>query len=316
MSEETTQKNQPTLSFRELQGRIEDLREKRDELNTKTKDYINKLQEIEVKINESLKTAKDVYKKKRDYWNDKVKSLKEKKIKYKNILDNFIEEKKKAQKSKRTNGNKGKVRFIDLKQINRKIENLERIIETEKLNITEENAIIDQIRELAETKREFMEEQQDDDFIKLNRKIEIVKINLNKIYEQLNKWSNKSQDNHAKMLELYDKVSEFKEKKKRMEEDLIKNKQAADDYHGQFLKLMNQRKKIPKGKRPYNPSNRTNRSSRKPRKMTFNNNTNNKNQLLEKMKQEKLASALEKHKAGKKLNLYEARLIIERNGIK
>ena len=311
MSKETTQKKQPTLSFRELQEQIEELREKRDELNKKTKNYINELQDIEVQITESLKTAKDVYKKKRDYWNDKVKKLKDKKIEYKNILDNFIEEKKKAQKLKNANGNK--VRFVDLKQINRKIENLERIIETEKLNITEENAIIDQIRELAETKQKFMEERQDDEFIKLNRKIELVKVNLNKIYEQLNKWSNKSQDNHAKMLELYDKVSELKDKKKRMEEDLIKNKQAADDYHEQFLELMNQRKKIPKGKRPYNQSNKRQRSSRKPKKMTFTNKRTSENEMLEKMKQEKLATALEKQKAGKKLNLYEARLIFEKS---
>ena len=311
MSKETTQKKQPTLSFRELQEQIEELREKRDELNKKTKNYINELQEIDFRINESLKTAKDVYKKKRDYWNDKVKKLKDKKIEYKNILDNFIEEKKKAQKLKNANGNK--VRFVDLKQINRKIENLERIIETEKLNITEENAIIDQIRELAETKQKFMEERQDDEFIKLNRKIELVKVNLNKIYEQLNKWSNKSQDNHAKMLELYDKVSELKDKKKRMEEDLIKNKQAADDYHEQFLELMNQRKKIPRSKRPYNQSNKGQRSSRKPKKMTFTNKKANENELLEKMKQEKFATALEKQKAGKKLNLYEARLIFEKS---
>jgi len=313
MSKKTTQKKQPTLSFKELQDQIEDLREKRDELNKKTKHYIKELQEIDVKINESLKTAKDVYKKKRDYWNEKVKKLKEKKIEYKNILDNFIEEKKKAQKLKNNNNNKGQARFVDIKQINRKIENLERIIETEKLNITEENAIIDQIRELAETKQKYMEEKQDDEFIKLNRKIELVRVNLNKIYEQLNKWSNKSQDNHAKMLELYDKVSELKEKKKRMEEDLIKNKQAADEYHGQFLELMNQRKKIPRGKRPYHQPNKANRSSRKPRKMMFNNRKANENELLEKMKKEKLASALEKQKAGKKLNLYEARLIFEQS---
>jgi uncharacterized coiled-coil DUF342 family protein len=313
MSEETTQKDQPSPSFKELQDQIEDLREKRDELNKKTKSYITNLQEIESQITEALQTAKDVYKKKRDFWNDKVKKLKDKKIEYKIILDNFVEEKKQAQKSKNAKGNKNQARYVDLKQVNRKIENLERIIETEKLNITEENAIIDQIRELAETKQEFMETQQDEDFIKLNRKIEIVKVSLNKIYEQLNKWSNKSQDNHAKMLELYDKVNELKENKKRMEEDLIKNKQAADDYHGQFLELMNQRKKLPKSKRPYNSSNRGNRPSKRPKKMTFNNRRANENKMLAKMKQEKLASALEKQKAGKKLNLYEARLIFEKS---
>ena len=311
MSKETSQTKQSTLSFKEIQEQIEDFREKRDDLNKKTKNYINDLQQIESQIDESLKTAKDVYKKKRDYWNEKVKKLKEKKIEYKNILETFIEEKKAIQKSRATDGNKA--RFVDIKQINRKIENLERIIETEKLNITEENAIIDQIRELAETKQEFMEEQQDEELIKLNRKIELVKVNLNKIYEQLNKWSNKSQDNHAKMLELYDKVSELKEKKKKMEEDLIKNKQAADNYHEQFLELMNQRKKIPRSKRPYHQSNKTQRTSRKPKKITFNNKRTNESQLLEKMKQEKLQTALEKQKAGKKLNLYEARLIFEKS---
>ena len=34
-------------------------------------------------------------------------------------------------------------------------------------------------------------------------------------------------------------------------------------------------------------------------------------ELLEKMKKDKRATALEKQKAGKKLNLYEARLILE-----
>ena len=36
-----------------------------------------------------------------------------------------------------------------------------------------------------------------------------------------------------------------------------------------------------------------------------------KNEELEKLKQNKLAIALEKQKSGKKLNLYEARLILE-----
>ena len=82
-------------SFKELQLQIEDFRQKRDDLNKKTKEYINELQEIDVKIEKNLTLAKDDYKKKRDYWNGKVKNLKDKKIEYKNILDKFTEEKKK-----------------------------------------------------------------------------------------------------------------------------------------------------------------------------------------------------------------------------
>ncbi len=289
-------------SFRDLQLQIEDLRQRRDELNKKTKEYINRLQENEIEITNSLKIAKQKYKKKRDYWNNKVKQLKEKKIEYKTLFDNFIEEKKSLQKSqKNTKDNK---QFLSIKQVERKIDNLERIIETEKLDIAEENAIIDKIRELAAMKHEFLSEEKNNDLFKIERKIEIVKINLNKIYEQLNKWSDKSQENHTKMLEEFQNVDNLKEDKKKLEEELIENKKTADRYHEQYLKVMNQRKKNYKGKKPYGPRKKPTRNF---------NQFIKKNEMMEKLRQDKLATALEKQKAGKKLNLFEARLILERS---
>lgn len=296
--------NNSQVSFKDLQGNIDNFKRKRDELNKKTKEYINNLQEIENQIYTLLKTARDVYKRKRDSWNKKVKALKNKKIEYKNLLENLIEEKRKIYKNKKDNGSPK--RFISIKQIDRKIENLERIIDTESLNIHEENEIVDKIKELAETKQEQLVVQQNNGIYLLERKIEIVKINLNKIYEQLIKWSNKSQDYHAKMHELYQKANKLKDHKIKMEEDLIENKKAADRYHIQFLELMNHRKKISRGKR--NKS--RNRKRRPPRQRAY---TNKNQELFKKMLQDKLAIAIEKQKAGKKLNLYEARLILEQS---
>ena len=287
-------------SFKELQHQIEEFRQKRDDLNKKTKDYINKLQTIDTEINENLNIAKQDYKKKRDYWNNKVKKLKDKKNEYKEILDKFLEEKKKIiQKSKKGRDTKN---YISVRQIEKKIDNLEKRIEIENLDILEENAMIDQIRDLAKIKLDFLAEQQNSDSFKIERKIQIVKINLNKIYEQLNKWSTKSQDYHAKMLEIYQTVNKLREEKKALEENLIENKKAADAYHEKFLRVMNKRKKESKGRQ-------SNYSSKKPRpsKRPF----TQRNYELEKLKQEKLAVALEKQKAGRKLNLYEARLILE-----
>jgi uncharacterized coiled-coil DUF342 family protein len=287
-------------SFKELQLQIEEFKQKRDDLNKKTKEYINKLQEIDGKIEKNLILAKDDYKKKRDYWNSKVKNLKDKKIEYKNILDKFIEEKKIILKeSKKGKGNK---KYVSIKQIDKKIDNLERRIEIENLDILEENAMVDQIRDLAQIKQTFLAEQQDSDFFKIERKIQIVKINLNKIYEQLNKWSNKSQDYHAKMHEIYQTVNELREKKKRLEEELIENKKAADAYHEKFLRVMSKIKKESKGKRP----GYTHKKTREPRRQRT-----IRNEELEKLKQDKLAVALEKQKSGRKLDLYEARLILE-----
>jgi len=287
-------------SFKELQHQIEEFRQKRDDLNKKTKDYINKLQTIDTEINNNLNVAKQDYKKKRDYWNNKVKKLKDKKNEYKEILDKFLEEKKKIiQKSKKGRDTK---KYVSVRQIEKKIDNLEKRIEIENLDILEENAMVDQIRDLAQVKLDFLAEQQNSDSFKIDRKIQIVKINLNKIYEQLNKWSTKSQNYHAKMLEIYQTVNELREEKKALEENLIENKKAADAYHEKFLRVMNKRKKESKGRQ-------SNYSSKKPRpsKRPF----TKRNYELEKLKQEKLAAALEKQKAGRKLNLYEARLILE-----
>ncbi len=300
-------KDYSQISFRDLQTIIDDFRNKRDELNKKTKEFITGLQEIDSEIFKSLKTARDSHKKKRDFWNKKVKELKKKKIEYKNLHDNLIEETKKLQRS-RSNSSIGPKRFISIKQIDRKIDNFERIIETENLEISEENEIVDKISSLAEQKGEQLKAQQDDGYYKLERKIEIVKINLNKIYENLNKWSNKSQDNHTKMLELYQKANDLKDKKKRMEENLIENKKSADNYHEQYIEAMNHKKKRFKNKKPYHP--RAKQGSRKTSR-PYRKDQSKDRRLMEKMKQDKLAVALEKQKAGKKLNLFEARLILE-----
>jgi len=169
--------------------------------------------------------------------------------------------------------------------------------------MTEENEIIDQIREYAAMKNEALSQDRNNELFKIERKIEIVKINLNKIYEQLNKWSDKSQENHSKMLEMFQKADDLKDKKKRLEEELIENKKTADRYHEQYITLMNQRKKTYKGKGRYKTNNKS-----------FKNNfqRTKKQDMLQKIKENKLALALEKQKSGQKLNLFEARLILER----
>jgi uncharacterized coiled-coil DUF342 family protein len=104
------------------------------------------------------------------------------------------------------------------------------------------------------------------------------------------------------MHEIYQNVNELREKKKYLEEELIENKKAADMYHEKFLRVMSKIKKESRGKRPaYTP-----KKSKSPKKQRT-----VKNEELEKLKQDKLAAALEKQKSGRKLNLYEARLILE-----
>jgi len=295
MSNDNTD-NKSTTSFQDLQSQLDKAKNNRDELNQKTKDYINTLQEIESNINELVNVTKEKYRKRRDSWNQKVAKLKDKKIEYKDLLTRLITERNELQKDK----NKHRGKFSSIKKIDSKIENLERIIETENLEISEENMYIDQIQDMMERKNELIGQEDSDDYFKIEKQIKIVKINLNKIYEQLNKWSNKSQDYHIKMLEIYDEVKEYKDKKKKIEEDLIENKKNADKYHEEYLKLVKEGKKFHHSK--FNKPRRPNYKSHK-----------SDNKKLEKIKRDKLATALEKQKAGKKLNIYEARLIFDKS---
>jgi uncharacterized coiled-coil DUF342 family protein len=297
MSKDKTKKSYS--HYKNLQHDIDKAREKRDELNQKTKKYIKNLQGVEEKIKSILDVAKK-YKKTRNRCNKRVAKIKEKKIEYKNLLHELIDKSNTLRRQR----DKKKGKFISTKNIDKKIENLERIIETENLELSEENQIVDEIRKLAEKKQEVVAEDNYDEIMKHEKKIEIIKINLDKIYEKISKWSNRSQKYHNKMLETYDQVNKLKDKKRQIEERLIANKKEADKYHEKFLELMKLRKKNWSRGSGRGRGRSYQKSSYKKRKA--------KNKKLDKIKEIKLKEALEKQKAGKKLNLYEARLILEK----
>ncbi len=284
-------------SFSNLQSDIEKAREKRDKLNQKTKKYIKSLQEVEERIKTLLDLAKK-YKKNRNRCNERVGKIKEKKIEYKDLFYELIN--KSNQLKKQRDKNKGK--YVSSKKLDNKIENLERRIETENLDLAEENQLIDQIRELAKRKQEVLAEDEYNEIMKHEKKIEIIKINLDKIYEKITKWSNKSQKYHNRMHEIYDQVNKLKDKKREIEEKLIANKKSADNYHEKFLELMKLRKTMSRGRDRGSSYNKTAFKKQK-----------EKDKKIEKIMENKLKTALEKQKAGKKLNIYEARLILEKS---
>jgi len=168
-SEENFVKISDQLKTLQVQQKV--LKDKRDELNSLTKAYIEELKQIEAKIASKLSIAKDVYKKKRDHWNVKVKHLKDRKIELK-----------------------------------------------------------EGIKVIGDNRGALSKE-------------------LNKIYKQLIKWSDKSQEYHKKMQKEYEELNEIRKKKKDLENKLIKNKKDADSYHEEYLSLLSLKKKLRKSKR-------------------------------------------------------------------
>ncbi|MFX1258185.1 MAG: hypothetical protein ACFFAN_10020 [Promethearchaeota archaeon] len=301
-----------------LQKKIDIFKQKKKELNNYIKDYITNFQRIESEFNNSFSIDKEFYEKKLNYYNKKIKKLRIKKYELKHHLKNLLNDKKHLQEPKYDEKDLKFIKSINLsiKNIDLKIEDLEKIIRTKNLDIAEEFNIVEEIRELETKKKEHLEEltkkEQEQIFAFQNNeyyinqgKIERVQINLKEINKYLKDWSIKKHNIFIKMSDLYNKANKLEESKKKMENELIETKKLADLYHLNFLKTLNHKMNIFKKK-----SRHTKVQEPLTRKII------EKKKMIKKLKQEKLAIALEKQKAGKRLDINEFKLILKESGKK
>ncbi|MFX1387929.1 MAG: hypothetical protein ACFE9M_11990 [Promethearchaeota archaeon] len=295
------------VSFNSLLQKIEVVKRKRNDLNKKIKEYISSFQMIETELIDSFLAAKETYDKRWKYCIKKRKMLRKKKIDYEYLLNNLIEERKILQNPR---SNSKDLELIEstknsINQIDDKIQNLERKIKFELLNINEENEIIEEINTLEKKKQELKIKLQSSELYKNQRKIEIIDIKLKTIVEQLNKWFFKRRNSCKEIFDLFQKVYKLNTNKKKMEKQLSENKRAAERYFLQFSRALNYENEISKKLHYINKL--------KQKEIPWFGLSIKNKELFKKFKQEKLAVALEKQKSGKKLDFYEYRLILDRS---
>jgi len=291
MSKNNSRKQSQQLSFGEIQSQAEDYKRLRDEHNIKTKELFKYLNSTNKEIEQYRKEAKDL-RKNRDEINQKIKSIKKKKYE---LIDKIKELKNKRNnlKSKdKANGNN----YSLIKKYEAETEYLERSIETDQLTIKEENRIIERITELGEKGKEllkYMEE--NDELFQIEKDIESIEIELDNIKENFDVLSKESQEYHEKMVTLYKEIDYTNDQRKIKEEELINNKVKADEYHELFIKMLNQKKRVRKPKKPYAYKKQMERKTIE-------------NEIIKK----NLATAIEKQKKGERLSMFEARLLLEK----
>jgi len=291
MSKNNSRKQSQQLSFGEIQSQAEDYKRLRDEHNIKTKELFKYLNSTNKEIEQYRKEAKDL-RKNRDEINQKIKSIKKKKYE---LIDKIKELKNKRNnlKSKdKANGNN----YSLIKKYEAETEYLERSIETDQLTIKEENRIIERITELGEKGKEllkYMEE--NDELFQIEKDIESIEIELDNIKENFDVLSKESQEYHEKMVTLYKEIDYTNDQRKIKEEELINNKVKADEYHELFIKMLNQKKRVRKPKKPYAYKKQMERKT-----------------IEDEIIKKNLAAAIEKQKKGERLSMFEARLLLEK----
>ena len=293
-------------SFDSLQHKINKFKQKEKELTRKLKDYVKEYQNIELEIFKILLTINQIYVIKRENWNKKIKKLLVERTKFQNFLENLIEEKKRIQESE----NKNKIKilrqtdsiFTSIDKIEYEINELEKIIQFKHLEINEENELIEKIGELERKKREQMDklteqirEQQNTEFYKIQKRIGYVKIYLERINEQVNKFYNKRRNSHKNVLNLYKIAKELRYNKNQIKRKLKDNNETLKHYYLDFLEK--QQRKSSNG----NIVVQELKPNREDRWLAF-----------QKFKQNKIATLLKKQKEGKRLDFYEFKLILEK----
>ena len=331
--------------FNKWQKNLINLALKRNLVDKELENYIKNIQTIDSEIYKALFTAKEYYDKKRHYYNQKIKRIKQKEIEFKKLLDHVNRDKKNLAVPKVTDEISTSIRNIkqSIEEIEDKIHFLCNQIEEVSLDIDEENNIIEDVKDLDRDKQinirhlrkleqDLFREKQHNTYFKTVRTNEILEINLKEIPRKLDKWSKKKVNFHRKMLDLCRKAKVFEYIKKQIENDLLGAKQATDRHLQLFSELIIQNKKKlieeqleflknkakAKEKRVLNTK-RVIKEKRMPNsKYTTKEKQlpnikylTKKKRLQKNLRNEKLKIAIEKQKSGKKLEFYELQLILD-----
>ncbi|TES94298.1 MAG: hypothetical protein E3J90_12735, partial [Promethearchaeota archaeon] len=192
---------------------------KRNLANKELENYVKSFRNIDSEIYKSLFSAKEFYGKKRHYYNQKIKKLKQQEIEFKNLLEYVYKERKKVSEPKVKNEISTSIKHIkdSIEEIEHKIYNLNNKIEEQALDIDEESYIIEEIklldrdkqinfRHLRKLEGELTEEIRTNTYFKSVRTIEILEVNLKEIHRKLYKWPKRKVKIHKQMLNLYRKA--------------------------------------------------------------------------------------------------------------
>ena len=294
---------------------------KRNLANKELENYIKSFRNIDSEIYKSLFTAKEFYIKKRHYYNQKIKKLKQRKIEFKKLLESLYKQRKTVSEPKEKDKMSTSINLIknSIEEIEHKIYNLNIRIEEQTLDIVEESDIIEEIKNLDRDKQinlrhlrklegDLVQEMQINTYFKNIRTIEILEVNLKEIHRYLNKWSKRKVKIHKQMLDLYRKAKEFENIKRQIEKVLLGIKHTTDKNLQLFYKLKNQSEK-----KAFQEQLRVvkEKAKAKERRTLQTKYIVKKKRSQKKYIKNKLAIALEKQKSGRKLDFYELKLIFD-----
>lgn len=217
----------------ELQEKANKLKKKRDELHDKSKKMAKERDEINAKIRQ-LRNQIGEHKKRRDEYNERVKHAKDSRNE---IIKNHINLKKNIKDLERNRSTASGININKMKQNLRKLENEQM---TQPMSPQKEKKLIETIKEVH-LKIKDQEDQLNKD-PKLKKAIEeekMLKQKAEKQHELVEKIAKKAQEEHQSMIDLLKQLDNSVKKTTEIQENIVLTKIEADTVHREFIDNVN-----------------------------------------------------------------------------
>jgi len=213
----------------EVEKEAEKAKEGRNEWNAKASKLAAQRDELNARMKNLVKEAQ-AYKEKRDKYNQKVSEYKAKRDELNEEGGRVYVEVVRLRQRKSAGGG-------SLHGLRRKIDLLEFKQQTEVMSTDKERQLVEKISALRE---EFLMKkaqlEQDKELKTLLEEAQTLRDKASKYHEKVTKYADLAQEQHDKMIAVFNEVDEIRAKADDAHKEFVKAQETADEYHHKFIK--------------------------------------------------------------------------------
>lgn len=209
-------------------------RRKRDELNDKTKEWVQKRDALNGQVRQLVEEATK-HRMGRDRLNDEVRRAKEERDRWNKAVTEFTEELSAVRRKKMPKG------VVPMERLRRDIRALEFKQQTSVLTVDKERGVIEQIaRVQAEIRKREKEMEQDAEMSTALRNLREARDKAEGFHKQVSELAEKAQAEHDTMVKLYEQGDALRREADGAQEEFIRTKMVADEEHRKHIEFIRQ----------------------------------------------------------------------------
>ena len=209
-------------------------RRRRDELNDKTREWVEKRDSLNAQVRGLVDTATQ-HRIQRDELNAQVRVAKEERDKFNRRVNELQEELNELKRRKLPRG------AVPLGKLQQELKRLEFKQMTSVLTVDKERALIEEIQRLqAEVKKLERALEENEDVKKVRDELKAARDQAENAHRRVSELAEKAQSEHDQMTTLYEQSDAFRREADRAQEEFIKTKMLADEEHRKHIEHIRQ----------------------------------------------------------------------------